>query len=95
MKLLKTKRTRFAEVVAEFGTPAVHTPWRKPRQDPAFQALLRQEKVMTILVGEKGTDFGLVGLKEEKGARYLVFPKSLKSLRDRRIIGIKWDEVKP
>ena len=48
---------------------------------------------MTILQSESGTDFGLVGFEKRKGARYLVFPKSLKRFEDERIIGIKWDLV--
>ena len=49
---------------------------------------------MTILKSESGTDFGLVGFKERKGASYLVFPKSLKRFADTRIVGINWDLVK-
>jgi len=45
---------------------------------------------MTILKSESGTDFGIVGFKEKKGATYLVFPKSLKRFGDKRIIGIDW-----
>ena len=48
---------------------------------------------MTILKSESGTDFGIVGLKETKDARYLIFPKSLKRFADKRIIGIDWDIV--
>jgi hypothetical protein len=49
---------------------------------------------MTILQSEAGSDFGLVGFKEKKGARYLVLPKSLKRFTDRRIVGIAWDLVR-
>ena len=45
---------------------------------------------MTILKSESGTDFGVVGFKASKDARYLVFPKSLKRLANQRIIGIDW-----
>jgi hypothetical protein len=46
--------------------------------------------VMTILKSESGTDFGIVGLKESKEARYLIFPKSLKRFAEKRIAGINW-----
>ncbi len=45
---------------------------------------------MTILKSESGTDFGIVGLKESKEARYLIFPKSLTPFAGKRIIGIDW-----
>ena len=45
---------------------------------------------MTILKSESGTDFGMVGFKEKKGATYLVFPKSLKRFADNRVVGIDW-----
>ena len=49
---------------------------------------------MTILKSPSGTDFGVVGLKESKDARYLIFPKSLKRFADTRIIGIDWAHVR-
>ena len=45
---------------------------------------------MTILKTESGTDFGIAGFKEKKGATYLVFPKSLKQFADKRVVGIDW-----
>lgn len=45
---------------------------------------------MTILKTESGTEFGIAGFKEKKGATYLVFPKSLKSFVDKRVVGIDW-----
>ena len=47
---------------------------------------------MTILKTESGTDFGIAGFKEKKGATYLVFPKSLKQFADKRVIGIDWTQ---
>ena len=43
---------------------------------------------------ESGTDFGIIGFKESKDARYLIFPKSLKRFADTRIIGIDWALVR-
>jgi hypothetical protein len=48
---------------------------------------------MTILKSASGTDFGMVGFKERKGATYLLFPKSLKRFADKRIVGIDWQLV--
>ncbi len=49
---------------------------------------------MTIQKSDSGTDFGLIGFEERKGARYLVFPKSLKRFAGQRIVGINWDLVR-
>jgi hypothetical protein len=93
MKLLKTKTERFSEIVQQCGSPEVYTLWMKPKTDRRFQSLLKANRVMTILRTESGTDFGMAGFRESKGARYLIFPKSLKRHLDRRIIGIKWELV--
>jgi len=50
---------------------------------------------MTIQKSDTGSEFGIVGFKEQKGgASYLVFPKSLKRFENKRIVGINWDLVK-
>jgi len=49
---------------------------------------------MTIQESETGVEFGIAGFKERKGARYLVFPKSLKRFEERRIVGINWKLTK-
>jgi hypothetical protein len=94
MKVLKTKTLRFAEIVDKAGQPEVYTLWQKPKADKHLQSLLKNNRVMTILQSESGTDFGLVGFREAKGARYLVFPKPLKRFVDRRVVGINWDVVR-
>ena len=43
---------------------------------------------------ESGTDFGVVGFKASKDARYLVFPKSLKRFANKRVVGIDWRLVR-
>jgi len=94
VKLLKTKTKRFADVVAEAGKPEPYTLWQKPAQDRHLQAEIKNNRVVTILKTEAGSEFGMVGFKEQKGASYLVFPKSLSRFEDRRIVGINWDLVK-
>jgi len=93
MKLLKTKTARFAQVVEECGKPQVYTLWQKPSTDRHLQAELKKNRVMTIVKTESGTDFGMAGFKEIKGATYLVFPKSLKQFVDKRMVGIDWTLV--
>ncbi len=93
VKLLKTKSTRFAEVVEKAGTPEVYTLWQDPDKDRHFQSMIKNERVMTLLKSDTGTEFGQVSFKKSKGATYLVFPKSLKRFQNHRIIGIKWSEI--
>jgi hypothetical protein len=94
MKLLKVKTARFAQVIEDCGKPQVYTLWQKPSADRHFQSQLKNNRVMTILKSPSGTDFGIVGLKESKEARYLIFPKSLKRFAGMRIVGIDWALVR-
>ncbi len=93
MKMLEVKTARFAVVIEKCGAPEVYTLWQKPATDRHFQSLLKNHRVMTIQQTESGTDFGVVGFVERKGATYLAFPRSLKRFADRRIVGINWELV--
>jgi hypothetical protein len=94
MKLLKVKTARFAQVIEDCGKPWVYTLWQKPSSDRHLQSQVKNNRVMTILKSQSGTDFGIVGLKESKDARYLIFPKSLKRFSEKRIVGIDWALVR-
>jgi hypothetical protein len=94
MKLLKTKTKRFADVVTQAGKPEPYTLWQKPAQDRHLQSEIKHNRVMTILKTDAGSEFGMVGFKEEKGVSYFIFPKSLKRFENKRIVGINWDLVK-
>ena len=90
MKLLKIKTARFSQVIQKCGKPQVYTLWQKPTADRHLQAQIKKTRVMTILKSESGIDFGIVGFKESREARYLIFSKSLKRFAEKRIIGIDW-----
>ena len=94
MKLLKTKTARFSQLIEKCGNPQVYTLWKKPSDDLHLQSQIKNNRVMTILKSESGTDFGIVGFKERREARYLIFPKSLKRFAEKRIIGIDWALVR-
>ncbi len=94
MKLLKTKTARFAQIVEKAGKPGPYTLWQKPKDDRHLQSDIKNNRVMTILKTEAGSEFGMVGFKEQKGASYLIFAKGLKRFENRRIVGINWDLVK-
>jgi hypothetical protein len=94
MKLLKTKTARFSQVIEDCGDPQVYTLWQKPSADRHLQSQIKNNRVMTILKSESGSDFGIVGFKESKEARYLIFPKSGKRFAEKRIVGIDWALVR-
>jgi hypothetical protein len=94
MKLLKIKTARFSQVIEKCGKPQVYTLWQKPSADRHLQAQIEKSRVMTILKSESGTDFGIVGFKETREARYLIFSKSLKRFTEKRIVGIDWALVR-
>jgi hypothetical protein len=93
VKLLRVKTARFGGVVEKCGQPKVYTLWQKPAADRHFQSQIKNNRVMTIQKSESGTDFGIVGFKQRKGAPYLIFPRSLKRFADKRIVGIDWAVV--
>jgi len=90
MKLLKIKTARFAQVIENCGKPQVYTLWQKPSVDRHLQSQIKNNRVMTILKSESGTDFGIATFRESKDARYLIFEKSLRRFAEKRIIGIDW-----
>jgi hypothetical protein len=90
MKLLKTKTARFSQIIESCGKPQVYTLWQKPSADRHLQSQIKNNRVMTILKSQSGTDFGIVKLKETREARYLIFPRSLKRFAEKRIVGIDW-----
>jgi hypothetical protein len=94
VKLLKTKTARFADIVERAGKPEPYTLWQKPAQDRHLQSEIKNHRVMTILKTNAGSEFGIIGFKEKKGASYLIFPKGLKRFENRRIVGMSWDLVK-
>ena len=94
MKLLRVKTARFAQVIGKAGKPEVYTLWQKPAQDRHLQSEIKNHRVMTILKTDSGTEFGMVGFKEQKGAIHVVFPKSLKRFENNRIVGINWELIK-
>ena len=94
MKLLKIKTARFSQIIETCGKPQVYTLWQKPSVDRHLQAQIKKNRVITILKSESGTDVGIIGFKESREARYLIFPKSLKRLAEKRIVGIDWALVR-
>ena len=81
-------------MIEKSGKPEVYTLWQKPSADRHLQSQIRNNRVVTILKSDSGTDFGVVGFKERKGATFLVFPKSVKRFADKRIVGIDWSLVR-
>lgn len=92
----KTAATvRFSVVVGSCGAPEVYLPLSDPKHDKGFMRAVKDQRVVTLKQEPTGTkkDFGTVGFLEERYVTYLVFPKSLKDFAEKRIVGIKYDEL--
>lgn len=86
---------RFSKVVKMAGGPEVYLPLSDPMRDRYFTRALREERVLSLTQEPTGTkkDFGTVGYSSDRHVSYLIFPKSLKSFKAKRVIGIKYDTL--
>jgi hypothetical protein len=94
MKLMKVRTARFAALVERCGQPETYTLWRTPEDDLRLKKLIASHHIMTVRQANGGAAFGEIGFHPEKGATYLVFPKSLRRFEGQRIVGMKWELVK-
>ena len=87
------KTVRFTNVVQQSGAPEVYLLLTDPEKDAHFQQALRAHRLMTIQHAATGskTDFGTVGYDPKVRGEILVFPRSLRSFADARIVGINYD----
>lgn len=90
------KTARFSQVVAKCGKPVVHDQWLPPEKDASLKQAVKSGRIMTVHFHTVGTrkDYGEVGLGEGGQRVLLVFPKSLRAFKDRRIVGISYDLLK-
>lgn len=89
----RVKTVRFARVVAKAGKPTLHITWMPPDKDPALAKAAKTHRLLTLHQTLRGSrkDYGTVGLHVGDKAQFLIFPKSLKALEDRRVIAIDYD----
>ena len=61
--------------------------------DPDFHKAVEAGKIMSLSDEShgSGTEFGTVGYEKKRHGQLLLFPKSLKSFAEAKIIGIKYD----
>jgi hypothetical protein len=87
------KTVRFSEVVNLSGNPDTHLLLIAPAKDKTLQAAIKSNRVMTLYQGSGSTksDYGTIGFVEGSSRQFLVFPQTLKSFADKRVIGIKYD----
>ena len=85
------KSVRFAQVVQKCGKPEVYL--LMSETDPDFHKAVEAGKIMSLSDDShgSGTEYGTVGYKKKRHGQLLLFPKSLKSFADAKIIGIKYD----
>src|SRR6516164_8680368 len=84
---------RFSKIVETVGKPSVQLLWIDPEKDNILQKAIKANRVMTIhqlTVGTK-TDYGTIGFEKNVSGQVLIFPKSLRSFADKRVIGVKYD----
>lgn len=92
-KIAQVKTVRFSQVVQKSGKPEVYLLWAAPEQDSQFAKALKAGRIMTVHQGHGHTDFGVVGYEKGANEQLLIFPKSLKSFEDKRVVGVKYDLV--
>lgn len=85
------KTVRFSKVVEKCGKPEVYL--LMTETDADFQKALHANKVMSLSDDSHGagTEYGTVGYVKKRKGQLLVFPKSLKSFEDMKVVGIKYD----
>lgn len=85
------KSVCFSKVVEKSGKPEVYL--LMSETDPDFHKALEAGKIMSLRDEShgSGTEYGTVGYDKRRHGQLLLFPKSLKSFADARIIGIKYE----
>jgi hypothetical protein len=93
---LGVSTARFATVVEKYGDPEPHLVLTDPRKDRVLQAAIKAHRVMTVMQRAVGNtaDRGVVGFEPGAGRQFLLFPKSLRSLSGKNIVGIKYELMK-
>lgn len=89
------RQARFSNLVAASGKPEPYTLWQDPEKDRALQRAIKQDRILTVLQEPAATkpDQGFVGFLQKENAIYLLFPRSIKRFRARKIIGLKYDAI--
>ena len=82
---------RFSKVVQKCGKPEVYL--LMSETDPEFHKALEADKIMSLSDEShgSGTEYGTVGYDKKRHGQLLLFPKSLKTFTDAKIVGIKYD----
>ena len=89
---LSVKTARFAALVKSAGSPSVHLTWSAPAHDPVLRRALHQNRLVTVHQRARGgKDFASVGLEPERHAQFLIFPRSVRSFSQHRIVGVNYD----
>ena len=85
------KTVRFSKVVEKSGKPEVYL--LMTETDPEFQKALHADKIMSLSDDSHGagTEYGTVGYDKKRKGQLLLFPKTLKSFEDMKVVGIKYD----
>ena len=87
----KVKTVRFSKVVAKSGKPEVYL--LMSETDPIFRKALESDRIVSLSgdAHHAGPEWGIVGYEKKHHGQLLLFPKSLRSFANAKIIGIKYD----
>ena len=85
------KIVRFSKVVEKCGQPEVYL--LMSETDPDFQKALQADKIMSLSDDSHGagTESGTVGYARKRKGQLLLFPKTLKTFENMKVVGIKYD----
>ena len=85
------KTVRFSKVVEKAGKPEVYL--LMTETDPDFQKALHADKIMSLSDDSHGagTEYGTVGYDKKRKGQLLLFPKTLKSFEEMKVVGIKYE----
>jgi hypothetical protein len=84
---------RFSDVVKKCGEPESHLILIEPAKDRELQAAIKAKRVMTVFqdtVGSKA-DRGVIGFEPGPARQFLIFPKPLRGLEGKQIVGMKYE----
>src|SRR5262245_39888466 len=65
----------------------------RPGEGAILQKAIKANRVMTIHQRPDGTktDYGTIGFEKNVPGQVLIFPKSVRSFADKRVVGVKYD----
>lgn len=89
------KTARFGQVIQAAGKPALHLALTKVEKDAALMRAAKENRVLSVHQEIRGgkKDSGHVGVYQDGRTQFLVFPRSIGKFKERKIVGIDYDQI--